>query len=752
MAITTDSLVTVESGDVTYDTIGLSKTLDNYTVEEIAAFTFCGAYDDKVKFLVKGLGSGNDITMIGFTADYGAIPMGAVFVGGDYSQPEFSPGDTGAYNLEQGKLDYKVIWLQANSYDYVITENNCDNYKALTEFDINKYTVNIASISDGGTSGTMYFPDMSKLELYYTSDRGSLSSVDILVDAQPYIVFQKDTEFFMVHLFLFSQYTISKFTHINNSNAASNMMVFEDFSDTYKYGGGLAFNELYTDWAMENPVGLPHKISVTTNFVYVAETDTEGILATAEFGADNGLECRYGYSDAALMMQIFANAGLYFKYNSNYYKPVISGGWVLSYTDDLDTPSEIDEWERTAQHEITPTPPTPPGPYDDDWHGIDFGGASLGGAGAFAKLYYMTQTELANLRSWMNSNSVPEGFNPMAQIIGLSQFPVALSGGAPETIKFVNSAAIYGDGQNRVVDTGISATQAPGAPIPFNLGSVTITRRMLQRGEPYLDYSCGIELYLPLVGMFTLDTQAVMDRTIYAAMTLDPCNGTVAAYAWVEKGGQKLPVAYGSSTISVDLPVTAQQYSVSKGALAQANAQLGQSMLGGAFQAILAAGGAGAAAEQAGDATYLRAIQSGRSASRGAVRAAEKDTLAGAAGDILKYQASSNVVSGFMNWGRAMKEISYGNNTAIMGSFGGSFAQWSYPFTAYVKIVRPKFQKPSNYNHTQAVPCVEAKTVSSCTGLIQCIGVDVSSITNATSTERDAIAAALCNGVYAGGA
>lgn len=104
-----------------------------------------------------------------------------------------------------------------------------------------------------------------------------------------------------------------------------------------------------------------------------------------------------------------------------------------------------------------------------------------------------------------------------------------------------------------------------------------------------------------------------------------------------------------------------------------------------------------------------------------------------------------------MNWGRSIRELSYGNNTAISGSFGGSYASWSNPFTAYVKIIRPKFQKPANYNHTQAVPCVEAKTVGSCTGLIQCIGVDTSSITNATSVERDAIAAALSNGVYAGG-
>ena len=78
-------------------------------------------------------------------------------------------------------------------------------------------------------------------------------------------------------------------------------------------------------------------------------------------------------------------------------------------------------------------------------------------------------------------------------------------------------------------------------------------------------------------------------------------------------------------------------------------------------------------------------------------------------------------------------------------------AQWSYPFNAYVKIIRPRYEKPRNYNHTQGVPCVQTKRIGDCTGLIQCIGADVSGITRATDLERQAIQAALCNGVYAGG-
>jgi len=277
--------------------------------------------------------------------------------------------------------------------------------------------------------------------------------------------------------------------------------------------------------------------------------------------------------------------GLKFEYNGTMYKPIIEGGIIVGYSDDMDAESEYDDMTNVTGNNISPTPPgpTPPGPSDDDpWNGVDFGGSS-GGGGAFAKFYYMTSTELANLRSWMNSNNVPEKFDPMAQIIGLSQVPVAISGSAPENVVFVNSSALYTEGQNRLVDSGVATQRGLGRTIIFNLGSVDIPRRMQQRGEPYLDYSCAIELYLPFCGIFTLDTQAVMGRTITAQLALDPTSGSITGYAWVSQDGQKLPVAYGSGQVGVDLPITAQQYSMSKGALSQANANFSQSILHTAF-------------------------------------------------------------------------------------------------------------------------------------------------------------------------
>ena len=454
------------------------------------------------------------------------------------------------------------------------------------------------------------------------------------------------------------------------------------------------------------------------------------------------------------MLRSIALLGVYFEYDGTIYLGFMdeSGQTTGEYltADDWSKSAQYDSdnINNYAQHNPPYVPPGPePGPYDDDaWNGVSFSGVGLGGGGAFARCYYMTSTELANLRSWMCGINVPEGFNPMAQIIGLSQVPVALSGDAPETVQFINSSAVYDPGvTSRVVDSGVRTQYSMGGPIKYSLGSVDIVRRMQERGEPYLDYSCQVELYLPLIGMFSLDTQAVMGRTIEAEAILDPISGTLAAYAWVSKDGQKLPVAYGSTTISVDLPVTAQQYSVSKAALKQANAQLGTSLLSSVATLVAAAVGGGKAE---GSNARVSGGASSMQGARGMNSYAQASSIAASQAAISQ---TGNVVGDFMQWGRTIKQLQYGNNTAISGSFGGSVAQWSYPFQAYVKINRPRYEKPSNYAHSQGVPCVQAKRIGDCTGFIQCVGVDVINIEGATDLERQAIQAALSSGIFAGG-
>ena len=542
------------------------------------------------------------------------------------------------------------------------------------------------------------------------------------------------------------------FCNSSTSQGYASSQCFDDFAKLSNHYLGMGWTRALETGNMYTDSGQ----STDVNFNYtVPDVDFNGVTAdlNVSLGSSN-YHKRASLSitdneDKEIEKYYKAFTGFRFKVDNVWYKPIVEGGIVTGYTDDMTVTSEWDTWDNITGHNVPVTPPTPgPGPYDDDpWHGASFSGVSVGGIGAFARCYYMTSTELQNLRSWMGSINVPEGFDPMAQIIGLSQVPVALSGDAAENICFVNSSAVYDPGvTTRVVDSGVASQYSMGLPKKYSLGSIDITRRMQERGEPYLDYSCQIELYLPLIGMFSLDTQTVMGRSIEAEAVLDPVSGTLAAYAWVSKDGQKLPIAYGSTTIGVDLPVTAQQYSIAKAALKQANAQLATSLLSSALTMVASASASGKAA----------AYSNGRAAAASGMRNAREGfnsftNAASIAASQTMVSQTGSVFGSFMDWGRSIRQLSYGNNTAISGSFGGSTAQWSYPFTAYVKIIRPRFEKPLNYAHTQGVPCVQAKKVGKCTGFIQCVGVDVSGITRATDIERQAIQAALSNGVYAGG-
>lgn len=743
MGLPTDSYIDIEIDDVVVDRIGLSAPLSD--ISDIISGGYCGMHHLLWR-------NGQTKTT---DADYTVSKTIPVELSGNTFPITVSKGH-GAYNYPDGMF-CGIVWLYSENspMDYNINSSNISDYKLVTEWDAPHYVYKPSDLQVGGHWFTKthlswsdndmpgyvwnnnYNNNFMRLEYWDDNEGTNVVNIDHI---RPYLMYQNENGLKFLSIYDYS-YQATFFYADTDTYAATTTL--KDYTDTENIAFCVAIESLGSpdilpatgsSYGFINNEGM----SVNDQFGVYFLTSSSIIAGHSGYFA-YGSEYAFHFKDDVFLD--IAGCGLKF-YTDKLYKPIISGCVVVGYTDDMDEESELDEWTGTTDHGIGPTPPTPPpGPgYDDDpWHGATFAGTGVGGAGAFAKCYYMTATELANLRSWMNSISVPEGFDPMQQIIGLSQVPVALGGSGPENVVFVNSSAVYDPGvTTRAVDTGVSTQQAMGMPVSYYLGSVDIVRRMQERGEPYLDYDCQIELYLPLIGMFSLDTQAVMGRTISAYAVLDPVSGTLAAYAYVSRDGQSLPIAYGSTTIGVDLPISAQQLSVSRAALKQANAQLGASLLSGALTMLAAASSSG------------RASGTGAKTSTGSGGLSAAG-IREAGSDYMKASQVGNVFGDFMNWGRTIRQLSYGNNTAIAGSFGGSTAQWSYPFTPYVKIIRPRFEKPLNYNHSQGVPCVQTKKVGNCTGFIQCINVDVSGITRATDLERQAIQAALSNGVFAGG-
>lgn len=763
MAITTDSYIEVrDTQTVLQDKIGLSKTLDNYTIDEITSYCYCGADNNMIRYPVHR--SDQQVFL-----DAIDVPLHVENTG--TNKVTLTQGDPSLYS---GTLSIygRVVWLKytlSSTPHYVITSSLAAQYKLVTEMKAKNYCYEWTAPStfqmSSNTYGTSDWSgsDMSAHKawkctrgwLSYYKDFNGGEVIDLSSEKiHPYFITEIYGKLYCIAVStnICSYKTNYNYTTAEPSNPPATGYNYSSWDGSDSFDVAYAAMESWDASFANTGWNFPYNYLINQPGLYGWQTILQGfaddkVTGFGVVGGSNnslymGWKFDYYFQERDDVYKLLSGCGLFFK-TDKIYKPVIDNGYVTGYTDDLSTPSDIDDWQGSTNHNIPPTPPgpTPPGPgYDDDpWNGATFAGTGVGGAGAFAKCYYMTSTELANLRSWMNSINVPEGFDPMQQIIGLSQVPVALSGSGPENVVFVNSSAVYDPGvTTRAVDTGVATQQAMGTPISYYLGSVDIVRRMQERGEPYLDYDCQIELYLPLIGMFSLDTQAVMGRTISAYAVLDPVSGTLAAYAYVTKDGQNLPIAYGSTTIGVDLPISAQQLSVSRAALKQANAQLGASLLSGALTMLAAASSSG---KSSGSGAKTSTGSSGLSAAG----------IREAGSDYMKASQVGNVFGDFMNWGRTIRQLSYGNNTAVAGSFGGSTAQWSYPFTPYVKIIRPRFEKPSNYAHSQGVPCVQTKTIGSCTGFIQCIGADVSGISGATDLELQAIQAALSNGIYAGG-
>ena len=351
---------------------------------------------------------------------------------------------------------------------------------------------------------------------------------------------------------------------------------------------------------------------------------------------------------------------------------------------------------------------TPGGDDDDESDDINFGG-SYAGLGAFAKFYLCSGLAVSELNSWINGRSPdwPENFDPMTQIISVSRFATDISSASygSTTIKFHTAAGAE-------IDTKISALHGNGDNIELDLGSVNIPLRMKERGIPFLDYESTIELYIPACGTFILDPQTVLGSTLSVKMWLSTSTGECNSIAYVTRNGVKAPVAYGSGSLAVPMPVTSIGWGSYLAAVTNANIKYYFGSLG-----------AGASGMQFIDNAY------------------SKNEFGMASG-------FSGIVGSFQGAAQAEQNLAHLKNssfTSVSGSFG-STAAWNYPFNAYVKITRRHFKKPSNYAHTRGIPLVETKTLSDCSGFTICVNADVTSI-NATLQEKNMIVEALNNGV-----
>ena len=373
---------------------------------------------------------------------------------------------------------------------------------------------------------------------------------------------------------------------------------------------------------------------------------------------------------------------------------------------------------------------------DDESDDINFG-YMFSGAGAFTNLWYCTQQDLTDLRQWFlgadTQHPIPEGFDPMPSIIGLFQYPISLGGDVLEEIKFRTSSGL-------IVSTGVQAARGLSTNLKFDLGSINIPARMKERGVPFLDYESTVECYVPFCGVFQLDTQTVIGKTLSCTLWMSPATGECNCIVYTISNGIKAPVAYGSGNMSSQIPISSNGWGSYAAALKNATIQKNQiisSALTGGVSSIFSGAGNQATMVDLGEQIAGQSVGS----AFGAVGMALGG--AGAALGLLSTGVKAYQDINAANVG--IRHLKASNGTSINGAFSGQSA-WNYPMTPYVKISRPHYKKPNNYAHTQGIPLVEAKKLSECSGFTMCVGADLTGIT-ATQTERDIISAYLTNGI-----
>lgn len=482
----------------------------------------------------------------------------------------------------------------------------------------------------------------------------------------------------------------------------------------------------------------------------------------------NGLGIEFGglTTSKSTILKWQSWCGLLFKYEDVFYKPIIQGGIVVGYSSDMDAESEYDDMTNVTGNNIPSGPPEPPKPAPGHWDDILSAG-TFGSTLGFVNAYYISRAQLLALKTWMGkdeaSGGPPDGYDMLNAIVGIKMYPWALATTAPDDITIVipgsqsmwTGLAQYAtlgamlevmqggspSGNQptpiRTVNSGVKGFSTKAGMQQYNLGTLDM-RQFMNTKYPFLTYDATVELYIPFIGTFTLDTQTVMGRTLSCYLNLDPGTGGVYGYCMCNN----TMIASGTGNIGVDVPISSAQMGIYR---AQADTLATGRMANGIISGLAIAAGMPAITASSIGAMYdARGSVDTRGLRQIGFNSA-LDSLAQGAGRVSTSLAATT--SNAITASRSIRQLQQSHGMAMTGSTGGSTVEWCCPWDAYIKIIRPKPHDPgNNYNHAVAVPAYKSGKLSSFKGLTVCIDPDVSGL-NATTEERNAIASIMQGGI-----
>lgn len=353
----------------------------------------------------------------------------------------------------------------------------------------------------------------------------------------------------------------------------------------------------------------------------------------------------------------------------------------------------------------------------------------------FTRIYNPTLSQVQALAEYLWTdesviqtiwNHIKQYFeNPMEAMIGFNLVPVTVPDGGTTTFKLM------------YIDTGVSMTAAASQFVDTDCGTLKL--------EPYygsaLDYSpyTKVSIFLPYIGMVSVDTDEVMGRNMQVKYRTDICSGACVAKILVD--GNVLYQYTGHCAINI--PFSAADFS------SYVSAAMSTAKLAGTL-ALGASGALGPVAvseitQQTGEA-ITKTVNTERNPETGRQITSSSQTQTRGPSEITTTRASYAGISPSNVTNTVGEVISSKPHVEHSGSFSGTSGYLGVR-RPYVIIKRPNMCMPANYQSLNGFPCMITLKLGDCKGFTRVQQVVLSNMGKATNPEQAEILGLLKNGV-----
>lgn len=394
----------------------------------------------------------------------------------------------------------------------------------------------------------------------------------------------------------------------------------------------------------------------------------------------------------AMYMDYVSRVGLYFVVGNDEtakrYKPIITNGIVIGYSDDLSVESDIDAWTNVNGHNIPIIPPNTNSD-EDDIESVGYGYFSNAVMGTLYSLY--NKLDLEKIAQWFYNQT--EKIDIANNVISLKEIPFSLStlNIVPlDTDLKIGGVNVTYNNENIKVGQIVSPATTSVSVIfgEFNIPRLSNT---------FLDYSpyTKYELLLPFAPTPVTLPDWCVNKTVQAIFLYDIY--TTACQYVIECNGER--ICSVSGIFGVDRPISAQNVALKDASRLSAQVATASSVLGGVM-----------------------------SASTGNIGG----IMSGAIGGVSAL--SQMIMSGKQNY---MYTVGANGDSSSVGLC----------HAVHLKITRTLSAEDSNFTHVYGRPLCKYKKLSSVTGYTKCDNVNTTGL-SCSENEKQRIKQLLETGIY----